>query len=317
MQPASGLPTVPQLALACSHVCGGSRHHEHWRHGLACHKGGQGREVKREQGTARATAGAVLARLCAGRVLNPALALHGRTADLLPRCRSAACPASCARPGPPPPPPPHCKQVLGTPRNNSVALVRMLVATIAFSSFVNNTPGGASGPGTSRVLWPGWPVCLPCSLPPVDAAALAAASAAAWLGPLPTPFPASCCRTLPAVVCILLPIVLTWATKSKVGGSGRHTLILLMPGGWPADCDRARCRLLAGTLVGHRAGCLQLPLSAAGSGAPLPLNPFPPVLLAAASCLPTTGGTEAAAHAAVVCRAAGWHQHHHRNLHQP
>lgn len=49
-------------------------------------------------------------------------------------------------------------KVLGTPRNNSVALVRMLVATIAFSSFVNNTP----------------------------------------------------------VVCILLPIVLTWATKSKV-----------------------------------------------------------------------------------------------------
>lgn len=31
-------------------------------------------------------------------------------------------------------------QVLGTPRNNSVALVRMLVATMAFSSFVNNTP---------------------------------------------------------------------------------------------------------------------------------------------------------------------------------
>ncbi|KAL4441024.1 hypothetical protein ABPG77_010455 [Micractinium sp. CCAP 211/92] len=49
-------------------------------------------------------------------------------------------------------------KVLGTPKNNSVALVRMLVATIAFSSFVNNTP----------------------------------------------------------VVCILLPIVLTWATKSKV-----------------------------------------------------------------------------------------------------
>lgn len=32
-------------------------------------------------------------------------------------------------------------KVLGTPRNNSVALVRMMVATCLFSSFVNNTPG--------------------------------------------------------------------------------------------------------------------------------------------------------------------------------
>ncbi|PRW20813.1 Receptor of activated kinase C component of 40S small ribosomal subunit isoform A [Chlorella sorokiniana] len=49
-------------------------------------------------------------------------------------------------------------KVLGTPKSNSVALVRMVVATMLFSSFVNNTP----------------------------------------------------------VVCIMLPIVLTWATKAKV-----------------------------------------------------------------------------------------------------
>lgn len=100
--------------------------------------------------------------------------------------------------------------MLGTPKNNSVALVRMLVATIAFSSFVNNTPGPAHGGlARCRCIFAG-SLCAGASRPgcleqPVH---------------LLPPSPARC-RPLPAVVCILLPIVLTWATKSKVSGTHR------------------------------------------------------------------------------------------------
>ncbi len=36
----SSLLPLNWLTAGCSHVCGGSGHHQHWWHGLACHKGG-------------------------------------------------------------------------------------------------------------------------------------------------------------------------------------------------------------------------------------------------------------------------------------
>lgn len=144
-------------------------------------------------------------------------------------------------------------KVLGTPRSNSVALVRMMAATMLFSSFVNNTPvsGGAGLFGRRRRL----PAGLPAGAGRQAGGAGVHRSARlrstrlvlppALLGrPLCVPHgTASPARmpSLPQVVCILLPIVLTWATKSKVGGWGGAWLVQAgrVAGAWPAPAASA------------------------------------------------------------------------------
>lgn len=56
-------------------------------------------------------------------------------------------------------------RVLGTPRNNSVALVRLMVATIFMSSWINNTPVRKRGQGEGSAQFLKQPGAAPPSHP--------------------------------------------------------------------------------------------------------------------------------------------------------